>query len=83
MDHLPHTRFGDTIRQARLDQGLSLETLAGQAGWTTGQIRDAEAHLWVPGTDHLFRLAYFLGLDPEALARLALSGADVAGEARE
>ncbi|MFN3429688.1 MAG: helix-turn-helix domain-containing protein, partial [Candidatus Sericytochromatia bacterium] len=64
--------FGDVIRKARLGQRLTPEVLAGQAGLTVGLIQDAESGLWVPGTDQLFRLAIFLGLDPEKLAAYAL-----------
>ncbi|MNS24126.1 putative metallo-hydrolase [compost metagenome] len=64
--------FGDVIRKARLGQRLSPEELAGQAGLTVGLIKDAESGLWVPGTDQLYRLAIFLGLDPEKLAAYAL-----------
>lgn len=75
----PSSRFGDVIREARLAQGLAPDTLAGLAGWTTEQIADAEAHRFIPGTDQLFRLAVFLGLEPEALARLAIDGPRPAG----
>lgn len=68
----PDTRFADTILAARQSQGRSAEEVVAAAGWTVGQLLDAEAGRYAPSPDQLWRLAVVLGLDPEQLARLVL-----------
>ena len=64
--------FAAAIHAARTERGMSPEEVAAAAGWTPGQLLDAERDRYAPSPDQLWRLAVVLGLDPEGLARLAL-----------
>lgn len=65
----PKEAFGETLREARRDRGLTQETLAFTGGRSPRHVSDLERARYGPSLDTLFALAEALEIRPSDLLR--------------
>jgi transcriptional regulator with XRE-family HTH domain len=68
MPHPTHIRrFGDKLRQLRTSQKLTMQTLAGYLGTSSGYISNVEHGKVTPNIDFAVRVAKFFHVTTDAL----------------
>ena len=63
--------FGDIIAKARTGLGYSVDKLTAATGLSSSDIESIEAYRYIPDTEHIFRLARVLSLNPDKLVDIA------------
>jgi transcriptional regulator with XRE-family HTH domain len=66
-----HRRFGETLRDLRMEKGLSQEQLAHQSELTRNYVSDLERGRKSPSLRTIARIAKTLGIPPHALLKQA------------
>lgn len=70
MPHPSHARrFGEKLRQLRMHQKLTMQTLAAQLGTSSGYISNVENGKVTPNIDFAVKVAQFFNVSTDQLLR--------------